>query len=85
MLKLTMHFSLIPDPGSGRTLEKEMANPLQYSYLENPMDRGAWWVAVLGTAKSWTQPKQFSMHTHLLNLLQTALLPQRFMQTHVIK
>ena len=62
-----------------------MANPLQYSYLENPMDRGAWWVPVLGIAKSWTQPKQFSMHTRLLNLLQTALLPQRFMQTHVIK
>ena len=42
-----------------------MANPLQYSYLENPMDRGAWWVPVLGIAKSWTQPKQFSMHKSL--------------------
>ena len=28
-------------------------NPLQYSCLENPMDGGAWWVAVHGVAKSW--------------------------------
>ena len=30
-------------------------NPLQYSCLENPMDRGAWWDTVHGVAKSWTQ------------------------------
>ena len=29
-------------------------HPLQYSCLENPMDRGAWWAAVHGVAKSWT-------------------------------
>ena len=29
-------------------------NPLQYSYLENPMDRGAWWATVHRVAKSWT-------------------------------
>ena len=28
--------------------------PLQYSCLENPMDRGAWWAAVHGVTKSWT-------------------------------
>ena len=28
--------------------------PLQYSCLENPMDRGAWWATVHGVAKSWT-------------------------------
>ena len=28
--------------------------PLQYSCLENPMDRGAWWAAVYGVAQSWT-------------------------------
>ena len=28
--------------------------PLQYSCLENPMDRGAWWAAVHGVVKSWT-------------------------------
>ena len=34
-------------------------NPLQYSCLENPMDGGAWWAAVLGVAKSWTQLSGF--------------------------
>ena len=29
-------------PGSGRSPGEENGNPLQYSYLENPMDRGAW-------------------------------------------
>ena len=30
--------------------------PLQYSWLENPMDRGAWWATVQGILKSQTQP-----------------------------
>ena len=30
-------------------------NPLQYSCLENPVDRGAWWAAVQGVAKSWIE------------------------------
>ena len=33
-------------PGSGRSLEGRHGNPVQYSYLENPMDSGAWWAAV---------------------------------------
>ena len=37
-------------------------NPLQYSCLENPVDRGAQWTAVHGVAQSWTQLKQLSMH-----------------------
>ena len=36
--------------------------PLQYTCLENPMDRGAWWAAVCGVAQSRTQLKQLSMH-----------------------
>ena len=40
-------------PGLGRSPE-ENDNPLQYSYLENPMDRGAWQATVPGVAKSWT-------------------------------
>ena len=32
-------------PGSGRSSGEGNGNPLQYSYLENPMDRGAWQVA----------------------------------------
>ena len=39
-------------PGLGRSPGEGNGNPLQYSYLENPMDRGAWWAAVHGVAKS---------------------------------
>jgi len=41
-------------PGLGRSPGEENGNPLQYSCLENSMDRGAWWVTVHGVAKSWT-------------------------------
>ena len=41
-------------PGSGRSLGEESGNPLQYSCLENPMDREACWATVHGVAKSWT-------------------------------
>ena len=39
-------------PGSGRPPGGGHGNPLEYSCLENPMDRGSWWAAVHGTAKS---------------------------------
>ena len=35
-------------------VKKGMANPLQYSCLENSMGRGTWWTTVLGVTKSWT-------------------------------
>ena len=38
-------------PGSGRSPGEGNDNPLQYSSLGNPMDRGAWQAAVLGVAK----------------------------------
>ena len=41
-------------PGLGKSLEEGMANPLQYSCLENPMERRAWWVRVHGVAKNQT-------------------------------
>ena len=41
-------------PGSGRFPEEGNGNPLQYSCLENPMDRGAWQATAHGVAKSWT-------------------------------
>ena len=40
-------------------------NPLQYSCLENPRDRGAWWAAVYGVAQSWTRLKQLSSSSRL--------------------
>ena len=42
-------------PGSGRSSEEEQGNPLQYSCLENPMDREAWRTTVHGVTKSQTQ------------------------------
>ena len=41
-------------PGSGRSPGGGHGNPLQYSCLENPMDRGAWWAPVNRVAKSQT-------------------------------
>ena len=41
-------------PGSGRSPAVGNGNPFQYSCLENPMDRGAWWVTVNMVTKSWT-------------------------------
>ena len=41
--------------GLGRYPGGENGNPLQYSCLENPMDRGAWRVTLHGVAKSWIQ------------------------------
>ena len=41
-------------PGLGRSPAEGNGNPLQYSCLENPMDRGAWWATVHRVTKSQT-------------------------------
>ena len=41
-------------PGSGRSPEEGNGNPLQFSYLGNPMDRGTWRAMVHVFAKNWT-------------------------------
>ena len=41
----------------GRSPGEGNGNPLQYSCLENPMDKGSWWAAVHRVAKSWTRLK----------------------------
>ena len=48
-------------PGLGRSGGRH-GNPLQYSCLENPMDREAWQAAVHRVAKSWTRLKGLSTH-----------------------
>ena len=60
-------------PGLGRSLGGEIGNPLQYSCLENPMNRGAWRAIVHGVAKSQTQVKQLSKNTHALYLSITEI------------
>ena len=48
----------VGDPGSipvsGKSPGEGNGNPLQYSCLQNPMDRGAWQAMVYGAAESWT-------------------------------
>ena len=51
-------------PGLGRSPGGGHGNPLHYSCLENPKDRGVWWATVHGITKSRTWLKQLSMHTH---------------------
>ena len=41
-------------PGLGRSPGGRHSNPLQYSCLENPIDRGVWWAIVHGVTKSQT-------------------------------
>ena len=48
--------------GSGRSPGEGNGNSLQYSCLENPMDRGAWQAIVHGVAQSQTQLKRLSIH-----------------------
>ena len=59
------------DTGSIPELERAPGvgngNPLQYSCLENSMDRGAWWATVQGVAESWTQLSNF--HKYILKYL----------------
>ena len=45
-------------------LREGNGTPLQYSCLENPMDRGAWWPSVYGVVKSWTRLSDFAFTFH---------------------
>ena len=51
--RLHFHFSL-------SCIGEGNGTPLQYSCLENPRDGGAWWAAVYGVARSWTQLRRLS-------------------------
>ena len=50
-------------PGSGRSPGGGHGNPLQFSCLENPMDRGAWWTTLHRVTQIQTRLKQLSMHS----------------------
>ena len=47
-------------PGLGRSSGEKNGNPLQYSRLENPIDREAWQATVDGVTKSWTRLSDFT-------------------------
>ena len=50
-------------PDLGRSPREGNGNPLQYSCLENPMDRGARWAIVHGVTRSWTRLSNFHSFT----------------------
>ena len=52
-------------PGLGRSLGEGNGNPTQYSYLENPMDRGSWQAAAHGVTKSRRRLNDSHFHFHL--------------------
>ena len=52
--RLHFHFSL-------SCIGEGNGHPLQYSCLENAVDRGTWWAAVYGAAQSWTRLKRLIM------------------------
>ena len=52
-------------PGSGRSPGGGNGNPLQYSCLGNPMERGAWRATVHEIPKEWDMPKQLKTLIHL--------------------
>ena len=72
--RLHFHFSL-------SCIGEGNGNPLQCSCLENPRDGGAWWAAVYGVAKSWTQLKQLSSSKALLHIRITEFLLLPILQT----
>ena len=59
-------------PRSRRSQGGGNGNPLQYSCMENPMDRGAWQATVHGVTKSQTRPS-----THILSYTMKILFPPR--------
>ena len=53
-------------PGSGRSPGGGYGNPLHYSCLKNPRDKGSWLTTVHTVAKGWTRVKQLSLHALLI-------------------
>ena len=57
-------------PALGRSPGGGHGNPLQYSYLENPMDRGDWQSTVCRVTKSRTRLKLLCMHAHIFTRIK---------------
>ena len=65
-------------PGLGRSTGEGNGNLLQYSCLENPMDKGAWQATVHGVAKSRTRLSDFtSLHPPLAHIYKNNMWPCR--------
>ena len=57
-------------PGSKRSPAEGNGSPLQYSCLETPMDRGAWWATVQEVTKSWTHLSTTTTTKYIIAYLQ---------------
>ena len=68
-------------PGSGRSPGRGHGYPLQYSCLENPMNKGAWKATVYRVAKSWTRLKLLSMQGKKENARNQSVLENRGLGT----
>ena len=68
------------DPWAGKIPGEGIGSPLQYSYLENPIDRGAWQAAVHGVEKSRTQLSDFT-YTFTLDILKVCYVFYIFSKT----
>ena len=66
-------------PALGRSPGVGLGNPLQYSCLENPTDRGAWWATVHGVAETQTR---LSTHTHARDTTELELFAALLPSTH---
>ena len=80
-------------PGLGRSPGKGNGTPFQYSCLENPMNRGAWWATVFGVAKSWTRlstlththkPSVLSCHTYSLVFIKSTNMTMILVNSHFL-
>ena len=58
-------------PGLGSEIGEGNGNPLQYSGLENPMDRGAWWGAVHGVTQNRTRLKPLGSSSSYMKSCQS--------------
>ena len=69
------------DPWVRKIPWRKAWKPTQYSCLENPMDREAWWATAHRVAKSWTWQKWLSMHTHTYTYVYICI--HVYMYTHI--
>ena len=73
-------------PGSRRSPGGRHGNPHQYSWLENPMGRRAWWATAQGLTKTQTQLKWLTMHAHLVKSIALHRISRSicWMKSHVL-